>query len=77
MKRASAAPDCGAPWERAIEEYDTGLREKMTDGYCRPVMQTRTLGWTPTCECLKPQIVPAPSSTHSAAREPPESSRWT
>ena len=49
---------CGAPWERAIEEYDTGLREKMADGYCRPLMQTRTLGWTATCECLKPQLVP-------------------
>jgi DNA modification methylase len=49
---------CGAPWERVIEEYDTGLREKMTDGYRRPLMQTRTLSWTPTCDCLKPQLVP-------------------
>jgi DNA modification methylase len=62
---------CGAPWERVIEEYDTGRTQTMTDGWAvgnrahdsilpahlrkgesgKPVMQTRTLGWKPTCAC--------------------------
>ena len=61
---------CGAPWERAIEEYDTGLTQTMTIDWAmgnwahdsilpahlqgesgEPVIQTRTLGWKPTCAC--------------------------
>lgn len=69
---------CGTPWKRVLEKYDTGLKQKMADGWDtgegghgtfhrdgresgeagKPVMATRTTGWTPNCKCPTTETKP-------------------
>jgi len=65
-----ACPDCGAPWERVVERIATNHisrqdRQNATGGAVTggvgknfPDVESKTLGWQPTCKCGREDTVP-------------------